>query len=134
MDIMITDTNFDIVARNAYTNPGCVDHSEYVEDYNRFKYLRRLLRRYKDKDELKLKLILNHVIILYNVFQPSETCTRLILHKLHEFRPEIKPFIVLLNFWKEGRIVGVDGVNYGSDIPLNQHVVAALRAEFPRGK
>lgn len=134
MEMILTHNNFDMIAQAHYTNPSCVDRSEFIEDLNRFKYIRRLLRRHRDKKELKLRLVLNHIIVLYNVFQPADICTKMILFKLPEYLPQVKPFLVLLNFWKEGRIVGVNGVKYGSDIPLDQNIVAALRLEFGNGK
>lgn len=134
MEMILTANNFDTFARAHYTNPSCVDSSEFLEDLHRFKYVRKLFRRYKDSKELKLRLILNHIIVLYNVFQPADICTKMILFKLDDYRPQVKPFLVMLNYWQEGRINGVNGVRYGSDIPLDMDIVAALRAEFSNGK
>lgn len=129
-ELIITAGNFEHVARAAYHNPSCVDISELSEDLSRFRYLRRLFKRYADKKELKHRLILNHIIILYNVIQPAPLCTRLLLFRLNEYMSQVKPFLVLLNYWSEGKVNGVPNINYGSDIPLDQEIVKVLRAEF----
>ena len=68
---MITQTldesNFLLYAAKHYDNPQCFDTVEFYEDLNRFKYLKRLFNKYRDGGELKERLILNHVMVLYNL-------------------------------------------------------------------
>ena len=69
----LTDKNFKLFAAQQYNNPECTDVEEFKNDLSRFKYLKRLLTRYEEHGELQERLILNHIIVLYNVFGiPSE--------------------------------------------------------------
>ena len=64
----LDDTNFMLYAAAHYDNPQCYDTDEFYDDLKRFKYLKRLLNRYKETGELKERLILNHLTVIYNVF------------------------------------------------------------------
>ena len=79
----LDDSNFMLYAARAYINPGCVDILEFHEDLNRIKYIKRLFRRYSETGELKERLILNHLIVLYNVFD-RVMLTRMLAYKLYE--------------------------------------------------
>jgi hypothetical protein len=79
-----------------YDNPQCTDMVEFEEDLKRFQYLRKLFGRYRHEDELKERLILNHLIVLYNVFGPN--ATNMLFMKLKEFHEYLKPFVVYLNY------------------------------------
>lgn len=105
---------------------------EFIEDVSRIKYTKKLLAKYKNKNDLKLRLILNHLTVLYNVFSPPQECTKLLILRLNEYLPQIKPFLIVLNYWDEGRIENIDGIAdfYGSDVPLDWNIVTALRTEF----
>ena len=76
----IDETNFMLYAARHYNNPSCFDTLEFYEDLNRFKYIKRLFSRYDESGELKERLILNHIIILYNLFGIDAT-TRLLFFK-----------------------------------------------------
>tara|TARA_B100000131_G_scaffold89277_1_gene86074 strand:+ start:61 stop:417 length:357 start_codon:yes stop_codon:yes gene_type:complete len=79
-----------------YNNPSSVTYSDFEEDLKRFKYLKRLLRRYETTGELKTHLILNHVIVLYNVF--DDAATPLLFYKVEAtYWPVIKAFMLFLN-------------------------------------
>ena len=72
---------------------------EFEEDLKRFKYIKRLLRKYQDSGDLKERLILNHIIVLNNVFGP-EACSTLLLFKLETtLWKYIKPFMEYLNIF-----------------------------------
>jgi len=73
----LDDTNFMLYAAAHYDNPQCYDTDEFYDDLKRFKYLKRLLNRYKETGELKERLILNHLTVIYNVFG-STPATRLL--------------------------------------------------------
>jgi hypothetical protein len=62
----------------------------------RFQYLRKLFSRYKQDNDLKERLILNHLIVIYNVF--GVDATNMLFLKLHEFHSYLKPFVEYLNF------------------------------------
>ena len=79
-----------------YNNPSSVTYSDFEEDLKRFKYLKRLLRRYETTGELKAHLILNHVIVLYNVF--DDAATPLLFYKTEAtYWSIIKAFMLFLN-------------------------------------
>jgi len=79
-----------------YNNPSSVTYSDFEEDLKRFKYIKRLLRRYKMTNELKAHLILNHVIVLYNVF--GDAATPLLFYKVEAtYWSIIKAFMLFLD-------------------------------------
>jgi len=79
-----------------YNNPSSVTYSDFEEDLKRFKYIKRLLRRYEMTNELKTHLILNHVIVLYNVF--GDAATPLLFYKVEAtYWSIIKAFMLFLN-------------------------------------
>jgi len=94
--MILTESTFLLFASKHYDNPQCSDVSEFEEDLKRFQYLRKLFGRYRQDDDLKERLILNHLIIIYNVFGPE--ATNMLFMKLHEFHDCLKPFVEYLNF------------------------------------
>ena len=123
----LTDENFMVYAMRSYQNPHCMDIHEFEEDLKQTKYIKRLLNRYKTRGELKEQLIINHIVVLYNMFG-IEAATRILFFKIDkEFRPQLKTFLIYLNFMPE-RISGVDfGDIVSSDIPLDFTIVDSLR-------
>jgi hypothetical protein len=93
------ESTFLLYAAKYYDNPHCSDIAEFEEDLKRFQYLRKLFGRYKQTGELKERLILNHLIILYNCFG-LET-TNMLFMKLDEYHECLKPFVEYLNFMSE---------------------------------
>jgi hypothetical protein len=90
------ESTFLLYAAKYYDNPHCSDIVEFEEDLKRFQYLRKLFGRYKQTGELKERLILNHLIILYNCFG-LET-TNMLFMKLDEYHEYLKPFVEYLNY------------------------------------
>lgn len=79
-----------------YENPQAVTKEDFEKDLNHFKYIKRLLRRYKNGEELKTHLLLNHFIILYNIF--GEATTPMLFFKIEsELWSSVKSFIIFLN-------------------------------------
>lgn len=110
--------NFELYAAQNYNNPECLDIEEFKEDLARFKYLKRLLRRYEIADDLQIRLILNHIIVLYNVFG-IESANRMVWYKIEsEHWTYIKPFLVFLNYLP---------VDEKVEIPLDPLIVDLLR-------
>ena len=106
----LTNKNFKLYAAQHYNNPECTDVEEFQQDLNRFKYLKRLLTRYELTGELQERLILNHLIVLYNVFG-IKPCNRMIQFKINENHYHyIKPFLVYLHYLAEDEMleVGMD--------------------------
>ena len=80
-----------------YDNPQCEGEKEFYDDMKRFKYIKRLLRKYRDTNILKERLLLNHIIILHNLFG-AEACVTLLLFKIQrEYWGTLKSFLLFLN-------------------------------------
>ena len=93
----LTRKNFELFAAKHYDNPECMDIEEFKDDLSRFKYIKRLLRRYADHGDLQERLILNHLIVIYNVFG-IEAANKMIWFKIeNEHYHYIKPFLVFLH-------------------------------------
>ena len=124
----LDETNFLLYAAKHYDNPHCYETLEFYDDLNRFKYIKRLFNRYEESGELKERLIINHLTILYNVFG-AEATTRMLFLKLKGHFHLLKPFLVLLGYMPEVVYnVGIDNKNIiSSDIPLNDTIVEVLR-------
>lgn len=91
----LTEQNFLIYAAANYTNT-CYDTEEFFDDLKRFKYLKRLFSRYQERGELKERLILNHIITLYNVFN-TDAATRMLFYRIDERHWRIlKTFLLFL--------------------------------------
>lgn len=95
----LTESTFLLFASKYYDNPNCTDIIEFDEDLKRFQYLRKLFGRYRQDNDLKERLILNHLIIIYNVF--GIEATNMLFMRLHEFHEYLKPFVDYLNFMPE---------------------------------
>jgi len=114
----LSNKNFKLFAANNYNNPECTDVEEFKQDLSRFKYLKRLLTRYEEHGELQERLILNHLIVLYNVFG-IEACNKMIWFKIDENHYHIiKPFLVYLHYLPEDQMI---------DVPMDPVVVDILR-------
>lgn len=117
----LNDDNFVLYAAKAYDlgNSGSMD--EFKDDLNRFKYIRRLLKRYETTGDLKARLILNHVIILYNSF--GAEATNMLFYRLEDYQAEIKPFVELLSFLPgsvsyNGKIILTDTIDSNKNVEL----------------
>lgn len=98
MKFELTPDNFLLFASKMYSNPNSTGIEEFYEDLSKIKYIKRLLIRFKKGGELKERLILNHVIILQNVFG-AEACCRILFFKLgRDLHPQIKSFLEYLNY------------------------------------
>jgi hypothetical protein len=92
----LNEDNFLLFAIKNYENPQAVAKEDFEKDLNHFKYIKRLLKRYKKSGELKTHLILNHFIILYNIF--GEATTPMLFFKIEkELWSAVKSFIIFLN-------------------------------------
>lgn len=123
----LTEDNFLLYAAKHYSNPHCFDTEEFYTDIKRLKYIKRLVNRYKVVGDLKERLILNHIIILNNMFGPMH-CSKLLLLLNPNDMVIIKPFLVLIGALPEqiNSIAGHDIV-YTADIPMDPIVVEKLR-------
>ena len=124
----LTEDNFQLFAMKAYANPHCTDILEFHDDLNRIRYIKRLFRKYKDTGELKERLIINHLMILYNTFD-SRAMTRMLIFKLQDYLDYLKPFLMLLSYWDDPMKMGkVNGRIYrDSEVPLDVGIVNTIR-------
>lgn len=125
-DERLTESNFLLYAAKHYDNIQCCDTEEFYDDLKRFNHLKRLLGRYEEKGELRERLIINHLVILFNVF--NDHATRMMCLKLYDHLESLKPFLVLMNRMPD-RIynVGEHDIIYSSDIKMDQKIVDVLR-------
>jgi hypothetical protein len=123
----LNDDNFLMYAIKCYTSPHCIQ-SEFDGDIKRTKYLKRLFRRYKITKSVKERLILNHIILLNNVFGPESTA-RILFYRIDERDYDIlKTFLSYLDIMPDV-IYGIRGKNiYTQDIPLETNIIEILRA------
>jgi hypothetical protein len=122
----LNNENVMMYAIKAYEKPNCI-MSEFKDDMKRFNYLKRLFRRYRKNDELKEQLVLNHLVVIYNVFGP-EVATRLLFFKMSkEDYSALKTYLLFLSFMPE-RIRSIKGHDIlSSDIPVDMKIADALR-------
>lgn len=105
----ITDKNFELFAVRHYYNPVCADPDEFYEDLNRFKYLKRLLTRYKETGNPSVKLILNHLVVIFNVFG-IDAGLKMMQYKIkknHDWEV-IKPFLLYLKVIDNAKYIGIE--------------------------
>lgn len=119
----LTEDNFLLYAMHHYDNPQCHSVQEFEEDMKKFLYLKKLLSRYKNAGELRERLILNHIIVLYNIF--GDSATRMLFYKIDESCWDVlTTFLVYLGRMPE--MIPDTGVKV-SDIPIDEQIVATLR-------
>lgn len=123
----LTDKNFLLFAAKFYEDPNCTDVLEFQQDLDRIKYIKRLFKRYEEKGDLKERLILNHLVVLYNVFD-TPALTRMLALKLNQQLHLLKPFLLVLGYWPR-TIDGIDGANIDGDgVPVDELIVTQLRS------
>lgn len=127
MHEILDDSNFLLYAAKHYDNPQCHSTEEFIEDLKRIKYVKKLLTRYVESGELKERLILNHIIILNNVFAPEPLC-RILYFKMKSQFGLIKPFLILLNVLPEKLYHIKDEEVIDTDmIAMDEQVIESLR-------
>ncbi len=114
----LTNGNYMMYALLHYDNPHCKDIQEFFEDIKRLHYIRRLFKRYHDDKVLKERLIINHLVTFYNVFE-NEAATRILFHRVEkEFHSILKTFLVYLNRMPADK---------HTDISLDNTIIIKLR-------
>lgn len=105
----LNESNYLLFAIKFYNNPQSVTREDFDSDLKRIRYIKRLLKRYKNTGELKTHLILNHLIILFNVF--GDATMPLLFYNLEkDLWPSIKSFLVFLNRIPEYPKSGIDDI------------------------
>ena len=113
----LTPDNIMMFAMKHYDNPSCVDKKEFLDDMKRFKYLKRLFRKYDTSGELKARLIVNHIIVLSNVFGVDATTTLLFFKIEQNHWSLLKTFLVYLHFMPENDLI---------EVPINHNALAQI--------
>ena len=110
-----------------YDNPQCISIEDYHNDMKRFKYIKRLLNQYSHSNELKMRLLLNHIIMVYNFFD-NQAATRILFFKIDlNYWSILKPILIFLKLMPD-MIKGINGYNIrSSDIQLHNLTVKQLR-------
>ena len=114
---ILTPETIDIFAKRHYDNPSDVNNEEFEDDMKRFKYLKRLFRKYDTSGELKVRLIVNHIIILSNVFGVDATTTLLFFKIEKSHWPILKAFLIFLRYMPENDLI---------DVQINHEVMGKL--------
>ena len=124
----LNEKNFLLYAMQNYDNPQCVDVEEFNDDLKKIKYIKRLLNQYVSEGVLKERLILNHIIIFYNVFT-VEAATRILFFKMEEvFWPLLKTFLFNLQYMPENMIESINGKTIMvSEILMDHGIIESLR-------
>jgi hypothetical protein len=124
----LNEKNFLLYAMKEYSNPQCTEVEEFNDDLKKIKYIKRLLNQYVSEGVLKERLLLNHIIVFYNVFPPA-AATRILFFKIEEkFWPMLKPFLFYLKLMPEDRIESVMGKEIKTnEILMDQGVIDSLR-------
>ena len=123
----LNEGNFLMYSMKEYNNIQCVDVEEYYDDLKKIKYIKRLFNIYLNDRQLKERLILNHLIVFYNVF-PIQAGTRILFYKIEEhFWPMLKTFLIFLDRMPD-KIESIRGkMILSTDIKLDDGIVTRLR-------
>jgi hypothetical protein len=124
----LTNDNIMIFAMKAYDKPNCI-MSEFKEDMKRFNYLKRLFKRYRKLGELREQLVLNHLVVLYNVFGP-EVATKLLFFQMSkDDYSALKTYLLFLSCMPE-KVKGIKGHDIiSSEIPVDMTIADILRTK-----
>jgi hypothetical protein len=122
----LNNDNIMMYAMKAYDRPNCI-MSEFKDDMKRFNYLKRLFLRYRKIGELREQLVLNHLVVLYNVFGPEVTSRMLFFKMSKDDYPALKTYLLFLSIMPE-KIRGIKGHDIiSSDIPVDNRIADTLR-------
>ena len=124
MTIELSEDTFLLYAAKHYTNPSCRSLKEFESDLKRFKYIKRLLKRYKKIGILNERLILNHLILLHNVFSDA-IIPMLFLKFEKDYWPAMKTFLVFLNYLPESYQINTQ--TNSTDVTLDVTIINKLR-------
>lgn len=122
--MILNEENFIIFAGKYYDMKKAASEEEFSDDVKRFQYLKRLFRRYDEDEDLRIRLIMNHIIILYNCF--GRQATPMLFYKLKGYHHYLKPFLAVLNHLPE--VVEYEGrIIHTETIPMDPFIVSELK-------
>jgi hypothetical protein len=126
----LTEDNFEFFAIKHYDDPNCLGMHEFREDMQRFKYLNRLLNKYEECGEMRENLVLNHLVVLYNLL--NDAATNLLFYRIAEKHwPILVPFLIYINRLPREIHLSSKRTIMDSDIQIDMNIVKLLR-EFNR--
>lgn len=126
MNIELTEENFLIYAMKHYDNPSCTGIGEFQDDLKRFRYLKRLFRKNQTSRGPRERLILNHLVVIYNLFG-VEAATNMLFYKIEsKFWPQLKAFLVFLNYMPIGKVESQEISLNSYEIPIDQNILDVL--------
>lgn len=123
----LDDTNFLLYAAKHYDNPECFETLEFYDDLKKFKYLKRLLNRYKETGDLKERLVLNHVVVILNLFG-DEAAVRMLFFKLWNYKDEL---YTILSYMKRmpAKVTNITHLNasvYADELKIDNDIIKML--------
>jgi hypothetical protein len=122
----LTEDNIMLYAVKAYDKPNCI-MSEFDEDMKKLNYLKRLFHRYHKREEIRERLILNHIVTLNNLFGPEATSRLLFFSMSEKDYPALKTFLLFLNIMPN-RVKGIKGKDIvSSNILIDMRIAEELR-------
>lgn len=122
----LTEDNFEFFAIKHYDNPNCLGMHEFREDMQRFKYLNRLLNKYEECGEMRENLILNHLVVLYNLL--NDAATNMLFYRIAEKHwPILVPFLIYINRLPREIHLSSKRTIMDSDIQIDMKIVKLLR-------
>lgn len=123
---ILTNDNYLLYAAKNYENVNSMGTKEFYEDLERIIYIKRVFNKYLKTNELQYRLILNHLTVLYNVFNRT-AINRILFLKLDKYHSILKPFLVMLNTLPEV-VININNNNiYINDIEMDEGVIRVLR-------
>lgn len=132
MQVDLTEDNFEFFAIKNYDDPNCSGVHEFREEMLRFKYLNRLLNKYEENGEMKENLVLNHLVVLFNIF--NDAALNMLFYRVAERHwPILVPFLIFINRMPEEVHVSSTRTVHDSDIRIDMNVVNRLRSFNKQG-
>jgi len=123
----LNNDNFELFAIKHYDNRNCKGMAEFLDDLKRFKYVKRLLKKSQKDNELHQRLILNHLIIIYNLFG-IDAATKMLFFKVDKkYWSDLKTFLVFLNYMPDKIFIDKNTTIIDSDISIDLEIANKLR-------
>lgn len=119
--------SFQLFAAKHYDNPSCLSDEEFLDDLRRFKYIKRLFNKYLEGGDLNERLILNHIIIIYNLFG-VEAASKMLFLKLAGFECQLKTFLHFLSLCPPQVVINEREIVNTDAIPIDPLIFDRLRA------
>lgn len=127
MQFELTEENFIIYALKNYDNPGCKGMEEFLDDLKKFKYIKRLLKKPGNGNNLRERLILNHIITLSNLFGVEPTTKMLFFKMEKKYWQQLKTFLVFLNYMPLKVIISKTVEIADEDIEIDMAIMENLK-------